>query len=144
MIYNSKKNFTKHAASIVYVIYLQKKNRDMTPYKYYSPVTDVTFRKFFGEHIDLATSLLNAFLPLEGGRIITGIQYVPPEMMPDNPLRKNSIVDMRCEDSAGCTFLVEIQLNWDSDFMQRFVFNTSKAYVKQLDKGKPMPSVFSP
>ena len=116
----------------------------MTPYKYYSPVTDVTFRKFFGEHIDLATSLLNAFLPLEGGRIITGIQYVPPEMMPDNPLRKNSIVDMRCEDSAGCTFLVEIQLNWDSDFMQRFVFNTSKAYVKQLDKGKPMPSVFSP
>lgn len=109
----------------------------MTPYKYFSPVTDVTFRKVFGEHIDLAASLLNAFLPLEDGRIITNIQYVPPEMMPDNPLRKNSIVDVRCEDSAGCIFLVEMQLNWDTDFMQRVVFNTSKAYVKQLDKGKP-------
>ncbi len=108
----------------------------MTPYKYYSPVTDVTFRKVFGEHIDLAASLLNAFLPLEDGRVITDIQYVPPEMMPDNPLRKNSIVDVRCEDSAGTTFLVEMQLNWDSDFMQRVVFNTSKAYVKQLDKGE--------
>ena len=109
----------------------------MTPYKYFSPVTDVTFRKVFGEHIDLAASLLNAFLPLEDGRVITNIQYVPPEMMPDNPMRKNSIVDVRCEDSAGSIFLVEMQLNWDTDFMQRVVFNTSKAYVKQLDKGKP-------
>ncbi|MBO4655311.1 MAG: Rpn family recombination-promoting nuclease/putative transposase [Bacteroidales bacterium] len=109
----------------------------MTPYKYFSPVTDVTFRKVFGEHIDLAASLLNAFLPLENGRVITNIQYVPPEMMPDNPLRKNSIVDVRCEDSSGSIFLVEMQLNWDTDFMQRVVFNTSKAYVKQLDKGKP-------
>ena len=109
----------------------------LTPYKYFSPVTDITFRKVFGEHIDLAASLLKAFLPLEDGRVITDIQYVPPEMMPENPLRKNSIVDVRCEDSAGTTFLVEMQLNWDSDFMQRVVFNTSKAYVKQLDKGKP-------
>lgn len=109
----------------------------LTPYKYFSPVTDITFRKVFGEHIDLAASLLNAFLPLEDGRVITDIQYIPPEMMPENPLRKNSIVDVRCEDSAGSTFLVEMQLNWDTDFMQRVVFNTSKAYVKQLDKGKP-------
>ena len=109
----------------------------LTPYKYYSPVTDVTFRKVFGEHIDLAASLLNAFLPLEDGRTITNIQYVPPEMMPETPTRKNSIVDVRCEDSAGTIFLVEMQLNWDTDFMQRVVFNTSKAYVKQLNKGKP-------
>ena len=119
------------------IISLQKKNTMLTPYKYYSPVTDVTFRKVFGEHIDLAASLLNAFLPLEDGRTITNIQYVPPEMMPETPTRKNSIVDVRCEDSAGTIFLVEMQLNWDTDFMQRVVFNTSKADVKQLDKGKP-------
>ncbi len=108
-----------------------------TPLKYYSPVTDVTFRKVFGEHIDLATSLLNAFLPLEEGRTITSIHFVPPELMPETPTRKNSIVDVRCEDSLGSTFLVEMQLNWDTDFFQRVVFNTSKAYVRQLDKGKP-------
>ena len=109
----------------------------MTPYKYYSPVTDVTFRKVFGENIDLAASLLNAFLPLPEGRIITNIHYVSPELMPETPARKNSLVDVCCEDSDGTTFLVEMQLNWDTDFMQRVVFNTSKAYVKQLDKGKP-------
>ena len=109
----------------------------MTPCKYFSPVTDVTFRKVFGEHIDLATSLLDTFLPLPDGRRITNIHYVSPELMPETPARKNSIVDVCCEDSAGSTFLVEMQLNWDTDFMQRVFFNTSKAYVKQLDKGKP-------
>ena len=108
----------------------------MAPCKYYSPVTDVTFRKVFGEHLELATSLLNAFLPLPEGRRITNIHYVSPELMPETPTRKNSIVDVCCEDSDGTTFLVEMQLNWDTDFMQRVVFNTSKAYVKQLDKGK--------
>jgi predicted transposase/invertase (TIGR01784 family) len=109
----------------------------MTPYKYYSPVTDVTFRKVFGENLDLAASLLNAFLPLPEGRKITNIHYVSPELMPETPARKNSLVDVCCEDSDGTTFLVEMQLNWDTDFMQRVVFNTSKAYVKQLNKGKP-------
>ena len=108
----------------------------LTPCKYYSPVTDVTFRKVFGEHIDLARSLLNAFLPLEDGRTITNIHYVSPELMPETPARKNSIVDVCCEDSAGATVLVEMQLNWDTDFMQRVFFNASKAYVRQLKGGE--------
>lgn len=108
----------------------------LTPCKYYSPVTDVTFRKVFGEHIDLARSLLNAFLPLEDGRTITNIHYVSPELMPETPARKNSIVDVCCEDSAGATFLVEMQLNWDTDFFQRVFFNASKAYVRQLKGGE--------
>jgi predicted transposase/invertase (TIGR01784 family) len=108
----------------------------MEAYKYYSPITDITFRKVFGEHIDLATSLLNAFLPLEEGCVITDLQYVTHELMPETPTRKNSLVDVCCKDSGGRTFLVEMQINWDTDFMQRVVFNTSKAYVKQLDRGK--------
>ena len=108
----------------------------MTPCKYFSPVTDITFRKVFGEHIDLAESLLNAFLPLEEGCTISEVHYISPELMPETPTRKNSIVDVQCKDSSGVTFLVEMQLNWDTDFMQRVIFNTSKAYVKQLDQGK--------
>ena len=104
--------------------------------KYFSPVTDVTFRKVFGEHIDLAASLLNAFLPLEEGRTITDLRYLPPELMPNTPTRKDSIVDLHCTDSAGATFLVEMQLNWESDFFKRVFFNASKAYVQQLGKGE--------
>ena len=108
----------------------------MTYCKYYSPVTDVTFRKVFGEHPDLTTSLLNAFLPLEEGRTITDLRYLPPELMPETPARKHSIVDVHCTDSAGTTFLVEMQLNYDSDFFQRVFFNASKAYVRQLKAGE--------
>ena len=108
----------------------------MDAYKYFSPVTDITFRKVFGEHIDLTASLLNAFLPLGEGRVVTDLKYVTHELMPETPTRKNSLVDVRCEDSDGRTFLVEMQLNWYADFMQRVVFNTSKAYVKQLKKGE--------
>ncbi len=104
--------------------------------KYFSPVTDVTFRKVFGEHIDLAASLLNAFLPLEEGRTITDLRYLPPELMPNTPTRKDSIVDLHCTDSAGATFLVEMQLNWESDFFKRVFFNASKAYVRQLNEGE--------
>ena len=32
--------------------------------KYLDPKTDLTFKKVFGEHPDLVTSLLNALLPL--------------------------------------------------------------------------------
>ncbi len=104
--------------------------------KYFSPVTDVTFRKVFGEHIDLAASLLNAFLPLEEGRTITDLRYLPPELMPETPARKDSIADLHCTDSAGATFLVEMQLNWESDFFKRVFFNASKAYVRQLNEGE--------
>ncbi len=62
----------------------------ITPYKYYSPVTDVTFRKVFGEHIDLTASLLNTFLPLEDGHVITDIQYIPPEMMTEKTRKPDS------------------------------------------------------
>jgi len=108
----------------------------MTPCKYFSPVTDVTFRKVFGEHLDLTASLLNVFLPLPDGREITNIRYLPPELMPETPARKHSIVDVHCIDSSGASFLVEMQLNWDTDFFQRVFFNASKAYVRQLKNGE--------
>ena len=45
-------------------------------------------------------------------------------------------MDVCCRDTAGVQFLVEMQLNWAEDFYQRVLFNTSKAYVNQLGKGK--------
>ncbi|MDE5611784.1 MAG: Rpn family recombination-promoting nuclease/putative transposase, partial [Odoribacter sp.] len=91
--------------------------------------------RVFGEHPDLVMSLLNALLPLEADRKITEIEYLPSEMVPENPLRKNSIVDVRCKDAQGRHFLVEMQMLWSPEFKQRVLFNASKAYVRQLDAG---------
>jgi predicted transposase/invertase (TIGR01784 family) len=43
---------------------------------------------------------------------------------------------VRCKDNTGRQFIVEMQMCWTDDFKQRVIFNASKAYIKQLDKGK--------
>ena len=104
--------------------------------KYLDPKADITFKRIFGEHPDLVMSLLNALLPLEEGQQIEGVDYLTPEMVPDNPIKKNSIVDVRCRDTQGRQFIVEMQMNWNDEFKKRIVLNASKAVVRQLEKGE--------
>ena len=104
--------------------------------KYLNPKADLTFKLVFGEHEDLMMSLLNALLPLSPDGQITHIEYATPEMVPENPGKKNSIVDVRCTDQQGRQFIVEMQLHWNEEFKQRVVLNASKAIVKQLKEGE--------
>lgn len=104
--------------------------------RYLNPKADLTFKRVFGEHPDLVKSFLNALLPLEPEENITDIEYLPSEMVPENPLRKNSIVDVRCKDNKGRYFIVEMQMIWSPEFKQRVLFNASKAYVRQMDSGE--------
>lgn len=103
--------------------------------KYLNPKADLTFKRIFGEHPDLVISFLNALLPLKSGEEIEEIEYLPAEIVPDNPLRKYSIVDVRCRDRKGRQFLVEMQMLWSPEFRERVLFNASKAYVRQLNAG---------
>ena len=105
--------------------------------RYLDPKADLTFKKVFGEHPDLVMSFLNALLPFDApGDEITDVEYLPAELVPDNPLRKNSIVDVRCRDGHGRQFIVEMQMVWSPEFKQRVLFNASKAYVRQLGGGE--------
>ena len=103
--------------------------------KYLSPKADLTIVKVFGEHPDLAISFLNALLPFEKPEEeITWVEYLDPEQVPHTPL-EDSIVDVRCRDHSGRQFIVRIQMIWTSAYKQRVLFNASKAYVSQLEKG---------
>lgn len=104
--------------------------------KYLDPKADLTFKKVFGEYENLTISFLNALLPLGKDKEIKTIKYLPSELVPDNPLRKNSIVDVRCTDQNGRQFIVEMQMIWSDEFKQRVLFNASKAYVRQLGKSR--------
>ena len=105
--------------------------------KYLDPKADLTFKKVFGEHPELVKSLLNALLPFKSKEEeITSVTYLTPEMVPQTPTRKFSIVDVRCEDALGRQFIVEMQMVWSVEFKQRVLFNASKAYVKQLNRGE--------
>ena len=54
--------------------------------KYLDPKADVTFKKVFGEHKNLVISLLNALLPLDPGKQVESIEYLPPELVPRTPI----------------------------------------------------------
>lgn len=104
--------------------------------RYLDPKADLPFKKVFGEHHDLVISFLNALLPFESAEEeIKSVEYLAPELVPNNPLWKDSVVDVRCRDGRGRQFIVEMQMMWTSEYKQRVLFNASKAYVRQLERG---------
>jgi predicted transposase/invertase (TIGR01784 family) len=100
---------------------------------YLDPKNDLLFKKIFGEHKELLISFLNSFLPL-GEKEIVEIEYLSPEQVPDTPLGKNSIVDVRCTDNNNRVFIVEMQMEWSNMFRKRLLVNGAKAIIKQLEK----------
>jgi predicted transposase/invertase (TIGR01784 family) len=103
--------------------------------KYLDPKNDLTFKRVFGEHKHLCKSLINSMLPLE--KPIVEIEYQPGELVPElSEILRNTIVDVRCTDSDGKQFIVEMQMYWSESFKSRVLLNASKAYIKQLDKAK--------
>ena len=106
-----------------------------TDIKYLDPKADLTFKKIFSNHPDLLISLLNALLPLKKEQRIQSIEYLPTELVPVDPIHKDTIVDVRCKDIEGRQFVVEMQMAWTDAFKQRVLFNASKAYVSQAEMG---------
>jgi len=102
---------------------------------YLDPKNDLTFKKIFGQHPHLLKSFLNAVMPFNKGEEIVSLEYLPAELVPEIPLFKNSIVDVRCLDNTGRQFIVEMQMLWTDSFKSRVLFNASKAYIKQIGKG---------
>lgn len=103
--------------------------------RYLDPKADLTFKRVFGEHKHLLISLLNALLPLKEDQKIQSIEYLAPEMVPDTPFKKDSIVDVRCFDTHNRSFIVEMQMYWTAAFKHRALFNTAKAVSRQLEAG---------
>ena len=103
--------------------------------RYYDPRYDITFKKVF-THPELLISFLNALLPLKDDEQVESIEYLTPEMLPETPTNKFSIVDVCCKDKNGRQFIVEMQMVWSEEFRSRVLFNASKAYVGQLGKGE--------
>src|SRR3989338_851172 len=104
--------------------------------RYLDPKADVVFKKIFSEHPHLLISFLNAVLPLTQDQHILTVEYLPSELVPRIPGFKSTIVDVRCTDSQNRLFIVEMQIQWTTGFMQRMLFNASKAYIKQLNAGE--------
>jgi predicted transposase/invertase (TIGR01784 family) len=104
--------------------------------RYLDPKNDLIFKRIFGEHEHLCKSLLNNMLPLEASQQIVTLKYQQPELTPEIPALKDSIVDVHCTDNTGRQFVVEMQMHWSESFKSRVLFNASKAYVRQLKRSE--------
>jgi len=102
--------------------------------RYLDPKNDLIFKRIFGEHPDLLINFLNALMPFEPDRHIVSVEYLPHELVPETPVKKDTIVDVRCKDNYQRQFIIEMQIYWTEAFYHRVVFNAGKAYVRQLDK----------
>jgi len=96
---------------------------------------DVVFRKVFGQHPRVLAGLLNDLLERSGDSTIVEIEYLPGEQFPPLLGMKLSILDVRCREKGGATFLVEMQVLYVTGFLNRVVYNACKAYVGALQKG---------
>src|SRR5580693_9717043 len=93
---------------------------------------DYIFRRIFATHPDILRRLLNDLLERHDAQTIEQIEYLPSEQLPLVVGAKLSILDVRCKDRAGTTFVVEMQLVHVPGFINRVVYNACKAYVSQL------------
>ncbi|HEX2689583.1 MAG TPA: Rpn family recombination-promoting nuclease/putative transposase [Kofleriaceae bacterium] len=96
---------------------------------------DYIFRKIFATHPELLRRLLNDLLERTGAQTIEYIEYLPGEQLPLVEGAKLSILDVRCKDRTGTTFVVEMQLIHHPGFINRVVYNACKAYAGQLQEG---------
>ena len=107
------------------------------------PKTDFVFQRIFGteEHKPALLGFLNAVLELEGDRLIDRVDFLPPEQRPKVSELKHSIVDVKCVDVRGTTYVVEMQVLNVEAFDKRVVYNVAKAYTNQLDVGEEYPAL---
>ena len=107
------------------------------------PKTDFAFKRIFGseEHKSVLVAFLNDILDLDEPHRIVAVELLPAEQRPAVAELKLSIVDVKCTDARGVTYVVEMQVLQVEGFEKRVVYNVAKAYVNQIARGELYPDL---
>lgn len=107
------------------------------------PKTDLIFKRIFGRKANrhLLIALLNDLLDLPPERRIVSVEHLSPEQLPTLPGLKRSIVDVKCEEASGRRYIVEMQVNNQEAFEKRMVYNASRDYADQIQRGDQYPDL---
>ncbi len=103
---------------------------------YFDPTTDFGFKKLFGEenNKDLLMDFLNGLLPNDYQ--ISSLTFQKTEQLPDHDDERKAIFDILCQNSAGETFIVEMQKIFMPYFIDRSLYYTTFPIQSQAPKGK--------
>lgn len=107
------------------------------------PKTDFVFKRLFGseQHKALLVALLDALLELDEAHCIVDVELLDAGQRPAVAELKYSIVDVKCRDAQGTTYVVEMQVLNVEGFEKRVVYNVAKAYTNQLSAAAAYPSL---
>lgn len=102
------------------------------------PKNDFAFKKIFGtkKNQDIPIALLNEVLKKQLHKKVDKVQFLSPIQEPEVRAKKQSVVDVLCEDQDGCQYIVEMQVANRGGFEERAQYYASKAFVSQMQKGE--------
>jgi predicted transposase/invertase (TIGR01784 family) len=116
---------------------IQNKKR-MIASRFLDPKNDVAFKKIFGSenNKDILIHFLNDILGFEGNGKIQNVKFLSTILDAEIASKKQSIVDVLCEDKNGKKYIVEMQVDPSDGFVKRAQYYAAKAYCSQLNRGK--------
>ncbi|MBF0583324.1 MAG: Rpn family recombination-promoting nuclease/putative transposase [Magnetococcales bacterium] len=111
--------------------------------KFIDPRIDFAFKKIFGSESakDVLVSFLESLLGLEGERRIAELTILDPFLAPKIRELKYSILDVKCRDHRGVSYIVEMQVQKVAAFLKRIQYNAAKAYAQQTERGEDYPKL---
>jgi len=107
------------------------------------PRSDYAFKRIFGNDKahDILISFLDAVMGLEGDRRIKSVVILNPYEAPKIKELKHSFLDVKCTDHREVHYVVEMQVEYVKGLIKRIVYNSSKAYVNQIERGIDYPKL---
>ncbi|MEO5341476.1 MAG: Rpn family recombination-promoting nuclease/putative transposase [Magnetococcus sp. MYC-9] len=111
--------------------------------KFIDPRIDFAFKKIFGSESakDILISFLESLLGLEGERCIAELTILDPFLAPKIWELKYSILDVKCRDHRGVSYIVEMQVQKVAAFLKRIQYNAARAYTNQIERGEEYPKL---
>ena len=112
--------------------------------QFIDPRIDFAFKKIFGseDNKDILTNFIESLLDLSGDKKIKDIQILDPFNAPKIKGMKLSVLDVKCTDHRGVTYIVEMQVKKTKAFFKRIQYNAAATtYANQIAKGEDYPKL---
>jgi predicted transposase/invertase (TIGR01784 family) len=105
--------------------------------RFLDPKNDIAFKKVFGteQNKDILIHFLNDVLGFKGKHAIKTVEFLQTVQDPEIAEKKQSIVDILCQDALGVKYIIEMQVTKTKGFEKRAQYYAAKAYCQQADQG---------
>ena len=105
--------------------------------KFLDPKNDYAFKRIFGteRNKDILQQFLNDIFEFRGDDVIASLRFLQTVQDPDIASKKQSIVDVLCEDQVGTQYIIEMQVAKTKGFEKRAQYYAAKAYSTQINRG---------